>query len=127
VFVAVTGEMMTVSVKEGEPFTLDTGLIEIKGYDLIKWKFKDQLIAEINQGTNSFLKNDGSDERFKGRLQPHPKIVSLIIGNSRITDSGDYQLNMISSSYTVQRNINVTVIGEWIRSFSINIFLFTSV
>jgi len=76
--------------------------------------FNGQLIPEINEGTNDRLYLD----RPSG---------SLIITKSKITDSGVYQLNMISSSHTVQRDISVTVIGEWIRSFSINIFLFTSV
>lgn len=111
-FVAVTGGMTPVSVKEGEDINLDTGLVEIKRYDLILWKFKEQVIAEINKVTNTFLKNDTSDERFNGRLKLHPQIVSLIISGSRITDSGVYQLNMISSSHTVQRTISVTVSGE---------------
>ncbi|KAK7136757.1 hypothetical protein R3I93_016957 [Phoxinus phoxinus] len=105
--VTVHGNMTTVSVKEGESITLDTGLVEIKGYDLIMWKFKNQLIAGINT-VNNTLKYD---ERFNGRLQQYRQTGSLIISNSRNTDSGDYHLNMSSSSHTVQRTINVTVSG----------------
>ncbi|XP_077081690.1 T-lymphocyte surface antigen Ly-9-like isoform X2 [Siphateles boraxobius] len=107
--VNVRGKMTTVSVKEGESITLDTGLIGAKGYDLIMWKFKDHRIAKLNKGTVESSTHDTSDERFKGRLKLGQTTVSLIISNSRITDSGDYHLIMISSSHTVQRTINVTV------------------
>lgn len=112
-FVAVTGEMKTVSVMEGEPSILYTGLIEIQGHDLILWKFKDHLIAEIKKETNRFLTHDNNaDGRFKGRLQLHYQSGTLTIRGSRITDSGEYHLYMSSSSYTLQRNISVSVTGE---------------
>ncbi|XP_077081717.1 uncharacterized protein LOC143735443 isoform X2 [Siphateles boraxobius] len=107
--VTVREAMKTVSVKKGESVTLHTGVIEIQGYDLIKWKFEEHLIAEINQGTNLFILEDSSDERFKGRLQLSEKSGSLTISDSETTDSGVYHLNMISSSHTVQRTISVTV------------------
>jgi len=113
VFVALTGEMMTVSVKKEEPIILYTGVTEIQGYDLILWKSEDQLIAEINKGTKQFLTHDSSaGGKFKGRLQLSEKSGSLTIRGSSITDSGDYHLHMISSSHTAQRTISVTVSGE---------------
>ncbi|XP_077081814.1 uncharacterized protein LOC143735494 [Siphateles boraxobius] len=75
------------------------------------WKFKDHRIAKLNKGTDESSTHDTSDERFKDRLKLGQTTVSLIISNSRITDSGDYHLIMISSSHTVQRTINVTVSG----------------
>ncbi|XDV23368.1 hypothetical protein PO909_027964 [Leuciscus waleckii] len=112
-FYLAVGEMTPVSVKKGEYILLDTGLIEIKGYDLIMWKFEDHLIAEINKGTNGFVKHDTrAGGRFKGRLKMHSQIVSLVIGDSKTTDSGDYSVHMISSSHTIQRTISVTVSGE---------------
>ncbi len=112
VFVAVADAVKTVSVMEGESATVPTGVIEIQGYDLILWKFKDNSVAEINKGTNQFLVYDSGDVRFKGRLKLNEKSGSLIISNSRTTDSGDYHLNMSSSSHTLQRTISVTVSGE---------------
>ncbi|XP_039522290.1 uncharacterized protein LOC120475687 [Pimephales promelas] len=87
--------MTPVSEKEGETIILHTGLI-LHINDQIKWMFNGQLIPEINEGTN-------------GRLYLDRPSGSLIITKSKITDSGVYHLNMISSSYTVQRNISVTV------------------
>ncbi|XP_039522255.1 uncharacterized protein LOC120475662 [Pimephales promelas] len=92
----VHGEMTPVSEKEGDPVILHTRLI-LHINDQIKWMFNGQLIPEINEGTN-------------GRLYLDRPSGSLIITKSKITDSGVYQLNMISSSHTVQRDISVTVI-----------------
>ncbi len=110
-FVAVTDEMKTVSVKEGEPVSLHTGLIEIKGYDLILWTFENHLIARINRTTNKFSLFS-AEGKFEGRLQREHQSGSLIIRDSRTTDSGDYHLNMSSSTYTLQRTISVTVKSE---------------
>ncbi|KAK7136751.1 hypothetical protein R3I93_016953 [Phoxinus phoxinus] len=107
--VTVRDEMKTVSVNEGDSVTLRTGVIDIQIYDLILWKFKDHLIAKIIKLTNQMSLYDTSDERFKGRLQLNEKTGSLSISKSRISDSEDYSLHMISSSYTVQRTIGVTV------------------
>ncbi|KAF4097443.1 carcinoembryonic antigen-related cell adhesion molecule 1-like isoform X2 [Onychostoma macrolepis] len=107
--VTVRDAVKTVSVMEGESVTLPTGVIEIQGYDLVLWKFKDNSVAEINKGTNQFLVYDSDDVRFKGRLQLNEKSGSLIISNSKTTDSGDYHLNMSSSSHFLQRTIGVTV------------------
>jgi len=108
-FVAVTDEMTMILVKEEESVILRTGVTDILGYDLILWKSEDHLIAEINRTAKQFSIYDSVGGKFKGRLQLHPQTGSLIISNSRITDSGDYQLNMISRTYTVQRTISVTV------------------
>ncbi|XP_058616658.1 carcinoembryonic antigen-related cell adhesion molecule 1-like isoform X4 [Onychostoma macrolepis] len=105
----ISDAVKTVSVMEGESVTLPTGVIEIQGYDLVLWKFKDNSVAEINKGTNQFLVYDSDDVRFKGRLQLNEKSGSLIISNSKTTDSGDYHLNMSSSSHFLQRTIGVTV------------------
>jgi len=111
-FFVMTDEMKTVSVKEGESVTLRTGVIDIKIYDQILWKFKDQLIAKTIQLTNQMSLYDTSDKRFKGRIQLNEKTGSLSISDSRTTDSEDYSLHMISSTSTVQRTISVTVSGE---------------
>ncbi|KAK7136755.1 hypothetical protein R3I93_016955 [Phoxinus phoxinus] len=107
----ISGGMKNVSVKEGEYITLDTGLYKTQGFDQIIFKFKDYLIAEINKGNFGFVAHDTSaGGRFKDRLSMPPRhTASLSIHDSRITDSGDYLLNMISSTHTVQRTISVTV------------------
>lgn len=109
VFYAVTAGVKTISVKEGEIIILHTGVTEIDGFDLILWKIEDVIVGEINKKTKIHFVDE---ERFKGRLQLHPQTGSLIISNSRTTESGVYQLHMSSSSHCLQRNISVTVSGE---------------
>lgn len=110
-FVAVTGGGKTKSVKEGEIIILHTGVIDIdsEGYNLILWKTKDVIVGEINKKIN---KHNVDEEIFNGRLQLKETSGSLIISDSRTTDSGVYHLNMSSSSHTLQRTITVTVSGE---------------
>uniref|UniRef100_A0A673IYS7 Coxsackievirus and adenovirus receptor homolog n=2 Tax=Sinocyclocheilus rhinocerous TaxID=307959 RepID=A0A673IYS7_9TELE len=107
--VIVRDEAKTVSVKEGESVTLRTGLIEIKGYDRILWKFEDHLMGELNKATNQLSLYNNTDVRFKGRLQLNENTGSLTISNSKTTDSGVYHLNMSSSSHFLQRTMTVTV------------------
>lgn len=97
------------TVKEGNPVNLRTGLIEIKGYDLVLWKTKDVTVAEINKNKNKFLTLDKGDTRYGGRLDFNQQSGNLIIRDSRTTDSGDYDLQMNSSTYSLQRTIRVTV------------------
>ncbi|XP_043089595.1 uncharacterized protein LOC122335895, partial [Puntigrus tetrazona] len=108
-FKITVGASKIMSVKEGESVTLHTGLIDILRYDLISWKFEDDLVAEINKGTNRFLVCENADVRFKGRLQLNEKTGSLTISGSETTDSGDYHLNMSNQICTLHRTIIVTV------------------
>jgi len=105
--------MKTVSVMAGEYVTLHTGVIEIRDYDLILWKFEDHLMAKINRTSNQFSSIDSVDGgRFRGRLELHQHTGSLTIRSSRTTDSGDYHLSMSNSTYTLKRTLSVTVSGE---------------
>ncbi|KAG1928753.1 hypothetical protein F2P79_023410 [Pimephales promelas] len=106
--VTVRDEVKTVSVNEGDSIILRTGVINIQECDQILWKFVDHLIAKINKGENQFSLFS-ADGRFEGRLHPDYQSGSLTISNSNITDSGDYHLKMSNSTYTIQRNISVSV------------------
>ncbi|XP_016319379.1 uncharacterized protein LOC107671048 [Sinocyclocheilus anshuiensis] len=108
-YIAVGGGVKTVSVMERDPVNLHTGVIEIRGYDLILWKTEGNLVAEINKGINLFGPRDVDDLRFSGRLHLHRETGDLTISDSKTTDSGDYHLHMSNSAYTLQRTIRVTV------------------
>uniref|UniRef100_A0A672L6Q4 Immunoglobulin domain-containing protein n=1 Tax=Sinocyclocheilus grahami TaxID=75366 RepID=A0A672L6Q4_SINGR len=111
-YIAVGGGVKTVSVMERDPVNLHTGVIEIRGYDLILWKTEGNLVAEINKGINFFGPRDVDDLRFSGRLHLHRETGDLTISDSKTTDSGDYHLHMSNSAYTLQRTIRVTVKSE---------------
>ncbi|XP_003201059.1 cell adhesion molecule CEACAM1 isoform X1 [Danio rerio] len=108
-YIALIDGVKKETVKEGNPVNLRTGLIEIKGYDLVLWKTKDVTVAEINKNKNKFLTLDKGDTRYGGRLDFIQQSGNLIIRDSRTTDSGDYDLQMNSSTYSLQRTIRVTV------------------
>uniref|UniRef100_A0A8C1PCM4 Si:dkey-182g1.6 n=1 Tax=Cyprinus carpio TaxID=7962 RepID=A0A8C1PCM4_CYPCA len=107
--VTVHGGMKNVSVMTGESIILLSGVLEIREYDLILWKFEDHLMAKISKRTNQFLLYDSAEGKFKGRLKLNREAGDLTISDSRSTDSGDYHLHMSNSEYTLQRTISVSV------------------
>uniref|UniRef100_A0A671R179 Immunoglobulin domain-containing protein n=1 Tax=Sinocyclocheilus anshuiensis TaxID=1608454 RepID=A0A671R179_9TELE len=104
---------VSVHVKEGESVTLDPGVV--KNLNSIKCFFNDTRIAEIN-GITRYICTDvqckDGDERFRERLKLDNQTGSLTITNTRTTDSGLYQLEIINSGSDSEKIFNVTVHGE---------------
>uniref|UniRef100_A0A8C1Y636 Ig-like domain-containing protein n=1 Tax=Cyprinus carpio TaxID=7962 RepID=A0A8C1Y636_CYPCA len=112
--VAETDELKTVSVRVGEPVTLNTGVTAIQSFDVLQWRFGDlntdstnpfSVIAKLN-GPN---KCTGHDEAKRPRVQLNQKTGYLTINDVRPTDFGIYKLNisrkgrnMISKSFIVR-------------------------
>ncbi|XP_052446734.1 uncharacterized protein LOC127988161 isoform X2 [Carassius gibelio] len=96
-------EVESVSGLEGYSVTLHTHLTEIQGDDVIQWRYGPQKspVAEINRkaGTVNTVDTDG---RFRDRLKLDRKTGSLIIIDTRTTDSGLYEVEISRSrrSYT---------------------------
>ncbi|XP_059424834.1 carcinoembryonic antigen-related cell adhesion molecule 1-like [Carassius carassius] len=102
VFGDVSDEV-SVSVMEGDSVTLI--YVETNKQEDIKWYFNDTQIAEI-AGNHSKIYTDNQDkERFGNRLQVN-QTGSLTITNITNTDSGEYKLQINSSSENI---FNVTV------------------
>uniref|UniRef100_A0A672KLL2 Ig-like domain-containing protein n=1 Tax=Sinocyclocheilus grahami TaxID=75366 RepID=A0A672KLL2_SINGR len=95
------------SVKEGESFTLDPGVMKNPN-DLMTWYFNDICIAEITGEPRKICTDveckDG-DERFRDRLKLDHQTGSLTIMNITNTDSGVYQLE-ISSRISIIRSVS---------------------
>ncbi len=106
----MTDEVKTISVMEGDSVTLHTDVTKTQKYLLIQWMFGSTRIAEIGKLTQTNSTYDGPDERFRDRLKLD-QTGSLIITNTRTTDSGLYQLTVFSSE-TSYKSFNVTVNGE---------------
>ncbi|XP_016360469.1 SLAM family member 5-like [Sinocyclocheilus anshuiensis] len=88
-------DMKSVSVKEGDSVTLNSGLTEIMDDDEIQWRFGNEntLIAEINKRTDNItVYEDVLDGRFRDRLKLNKQTGSLTITNTRITNFGVYKL-----------------------------------
>ncbi len=114
------------SVKIGDPFTLNSGLTEIMEDDQIQWRFVDDpnlwwfgyeyiLIAESNKRANSMTDNG----IFRDRLKLDNQTGSLIITNVRIQHAGHYKLQ---TKY-LKIDFLFTVYGEIIKhGFSVLYF-----
>uniref|UniRef100_A0A8C1MC76 Ig-like domain-containing protein n=1 Tax=Cyprinus carpio TaxID=7962 RepID=A0A8C1MC76_CYPCA len=95
---------------EGDSVTLHADDTDIQRKDLIMWKFgpKDILIAQINRKNNKrTIFYDSADERFRDRLKLD-QTGSLIITNTRNTDSGLYKVHS-SRSETPLNTFSLTV------------------
>ncbi len=111
-------EVKTISVMEGDSVTLHTDNTEIQNQ--IMWRFghNNILIAQINiQNNERTFYNDSADGRFRDRLKLD-QTRSLIITNTRTTDSGLYQVYSTKSE-TPFNIFNLIVCGEYILTRSI--------
>uniref|UniRef100_A0A672RTD1 Ig-like domain-containing protein n=1 Tax=Sinocyclocheilus grahami TaxID=75366 RepID=A0A672RTD1_SINGR len=89
--------LKSVSVKEGDSVTLNSGRTEIRNGDVIQWWFsvKDTLIAEINVTADRFtVYDDVPDERFRDRLKLDKQTGSLTITNIRTEHAGHYEVEI---------------------------------
>ncbi len=93
---------------EGDPVTLQTDVTQLYGDELIVWRFGDEgeVIAKADiEAKSSPLYYD---ERFRDRLELD-QTGSLIITNTRTTDSGHYTVKISSRAQTVYKRFTVTV------------------
>ncbi len=109
-FPDVTDAVKTISVMEGDSVALNPDVTEVQKYMLIQWLFESTRIAELNRLTQASSTYDSADGRFTDRLKLD-QTGSLTITNTRTTDSGLYQLTLVSEE-TKYKIFNVTVYGE---------------
>ncbi|XP_050959024.1 uncharacterized protein LOC127160429 [Labeo rohita] len=101
------------SMKEGEPVTLDPGVMSHPDC-LFTWIFNDVRIAEINGDPSKTcidVQCQDSDGRFRVRLKVN-QTGFLTIMNTRTTDSGVYQLQVISSNVSITKITSLKVTGS---------------
>ncbi|XP_048038424.1 uncharacterized protein LOC125263474 isoform X4 [Megalobrama amblycephala] len=110
-FVGVDTEKVT--VMDRDSVTLNTN-VETNQQEEIRWYFYDIRVAQITRDL-SFICTDVqckySDERFRDRLKLDHQTGSLTITNTRSTDSGDYHLEIFSSSSSSLKTFSVSVYG----------------
>ncbi|XP_059426035.1 CD48 antigen-like isoform X2 [Carassius carassius] len=113
VFVALTDEIQSVSVIEGNSVLLPMDVTEIQDDDNILWKFGAGriLIAKINRHKRMFSTFDGPDGRFRDRLKVDQQTGSLIITNITTQHAGDYQLQIIGAKWS-SKTFSVSVYGN---------------
>ncbi|ROL55108.1 hypothetical protein DPX16_0803 [Anabarilius grahami] len=100
-----------VSVKEKDSVIFHTG-VKTNQQEVIKWYIYDTRIAQITGDLSKICTdvqcNEGT-ERFRDRLKLDHQTGSLTIMNISNTDSGLYELKIISSTSTTDKIFNVTV------------------
>ncbi|XP_058615926.1 uncharacterized protein LOC131529934 isoform X2 [Onychostoma macrolepis] len=106
---AGVAEMKLMSVKEGDPVILQTDVPQLTRDELIVWRSGDEgkLIAKHDTEAKSSPLYD-TDERFRDRLALD-QTGSLIITNTRTTDSGLYKVKINSNKQTLNQKYIVTV------------------
>ncbi|CAM4660460.1 unnamed protein product [Leuciscus chuanchicus] len=101
-------QMKRKSVMEGESVILYTGVIR-KLNDSITWYFNDTLIAEMTGDQSKICTDVQCKERFRDRLKLDHQTGSLIITNTRNTDSGEYKLQINNSRFSINKSFSVSV------------------
>ncbi|XP_077081405.1 uncharacterized protein LOC143735210 [Siphateles boraxobius] len=104
-------ELDTMKRKEGESVTLDPGVVKNPN-DVTMWYFNDIHIVEITGDQCKICTNeqcDVFDGRFRDRLKLDHQTGSLIITNTRNTDSGLYKFS--NSRFNIIRSFSVSVTG----------------
>ncbi|XP_067253075.1 CD48 antigen-like [Chanodichthys erythropterus] len=98
------------SVTEEDSVTLESGVTKIERNALITWAFghPGTKIADIDDAGSVSTSDDVLDGRFRDRLKLDHQTGSLTITNTRITDSGDYTVNIKGTKTTTYR-FSVTV------------------
>ncbi|XP_073721621.1 uncharacterized protein [Misgurnus anguillicaudatus] len=110
--VSVRGHIKPLQVYEGESVDLETEVKDIQRDDVIEWRFKETLIAEINPANNIFSTYDGDDDLFRDKLNLNPQTGDLNINNIRVKHKGFYKLKIIRNGKTSDRTFNVFVRDE---------------
>ncbi|XP_056303905.1 uncharacterized protein LOC130216035 [Danio aesculapii] len=102
-------EINSLSVMEGDSAVLHTDVTELRGDELMVWRFGDKgkLIAKRDTETNSSSFID-TEERFIHRLELD-QTGSLTIKNTRNSDSGLYIVKISSNKDTVYKKFSIAV------------------
>ncbi|XP_058616630.1 uncharacterized protein LOC131530395 [Onychostoma macrolepis] len=102
-----------ISVRDGDPVTLQTRITDITGDDVIKWTFGAQhtSVVKTDRENRRIIYNE-HDVRFRDRLHLYIQTGDLTISNTNTEVSGLYQIKIIKGTYTIQKSFSVTVSAQ---------------
>ncbi|XDV23800.1 hypothetical protein PO909_028206 [Leuciscus waleckii] len=101
----VMDKIKTKWVKEGESVTFNPS--EIRKDDVMTWYYNDILITEITGDQSKICTDVQCKERFRDRLKLDHQTGSLTITNTRNTDSGVYQLQIICNRCIITKRFTL--------------------
>ncbi|XP_065099315.1 contactin-3-like [Paramisgurnus dabryanus] len=107
----VFGAHVTVSMMKEDSVTLLINPNKTRGAENLLWKFEDKIIATIDLKVKP-SQAEYPDERFTNRLYLNPNTGDLTINDIEIEDTGEYQLEIKTSSapdYKPLKTFSVTV------------------
>ncbi|XP_077081420.1 uncharacterized protein LOC143735220 [Siphateles boraxobius] len=112
--VTITDKLNRVSVKEGVPVILESGVTELHRDDLVRWRFEhEDILAKIYKKAGiSSTYDDVPDGRFRERLKLDHQTGSLIITNTRTEHAGLYHLDITSNRHVIFRKFVLSVCGS---------------
>ncbi|XP_026108530.1 uncharacterized protein LOC113080585 [Carassius auratus] len=107
----IDADKVSLFVNEGDLVTLHTD-VKTNQHEKIKWFFDDTRIAQISGDLSKICTDVGCNEgteRFRDRLKLDHQTGSLTIRDITNTDSGEYKLQIISSSSMSEKIFSFTV------------------
>ncbi|XP_073669720.1 uncharacterized protein [Paramisgurnus dabryanus] len=106
---SVSVRFAILKVDEGESVNLKAEVKNIKRDDVIEWRFKETLIAQINPVNNIFSTYDGDDDLFRDKLKLNHQTGDLNINDIRLEHTGVYELKITRDGETSDRRLFVSV------------------
>ncbi|KAI2644834.1 hypothetical protein H4Q32_027828 [Labeo rohita] len=99
----------TVQIMEGDSVTLHTDAAEIPKNHLIQWMFGNTVICTFNKTSQVLPINGHNVKAFLNKLEVDRETGSLKIRSLRREQCGIYDLQIISSTHTIQKRFNITI------------------
>ncbi|XP_065099490.1 uncharacterized protein [Paramisgurnus dabryanus] len=112
--IAELGKTKTLEVNEEESVDLKTEVTDIEKDDLIEWRFKETLIAEISPANNPIIYH-GDTGLFRDKLELNRHTGDLTINDIRQKHTGVYKLKIIRGGKTSYKRFNVILRGETLK------------
>ncbi|XP_065099489.1 uncharacterized protein [Paramisgurnus dabryanus] len=109
--IAELGKTKTLEVNEEESVDLKTEVTDIEKDDLIEWRFKETLIAEISPANNPIIYH-GDTGLFRDKLELNRHTGDLTINDIRQKHTGVYKLKIIRGGKTSYKRFNVILRDE---------------
>ncbi|KAK7126499.1 hypothetical protein R3I94_017851 [Phoxinus phoxinus] len=109
--VTITDRLNRLTVKEGVTVTLESGVTELDGDDLVRWRFEHEVVfAKIDKMAGiSSIYEDVPDGKFRGRLKLDDLTGSLTITHTTTSDSGLYHIDITSVRHVIFRKFFLSV------------------